>query len=134
MTRLYMDTHKIVRLLQEKGYSESEAEGFVQAIQEITLSGVASKEDLRRMEKRLEEKILTNKDNIQTLENSMAALEASLRQEIATLETNLRQEIGKVETNIHRLLIDLQTSNNRTILAGVAITVTLTVGLIKLIG
>lgn len=41
-----LDTYKIVKLLQGKGYSEKEAEGFIEAIQEITLSGVATKQDI----------------------------------------------------------------------------------------
>ncbi len=40
-----LDTYKIVKLLQGKGYSEK-AEGFIEAIQEITLSGVATKQDI----------------------------------------------------------------------------------------
>lgn len=43
---LHMDTYKVVQLLQSKGYTQDEAEGFIAAIQEITLSGVATKQDI----------------------------------------------------------------------------------------
>ncbi len=43
---LHLDTHKIVKLLKDKGYSEEQAEGFVGAMQEISLSGVATKQDI----------------------------------------------------------------------------------------
>ncbi|MEL7123144.1 MAG: hypothetical protein AAFO07_27090 [Bacteroidota bacterium] len=43
---LNLDTHKVVKLLKERGYSEEAAEGFIEAIQEITLSGIATKQDL----------------------------------------------------------------------------------------
>ena len=46
LATLHLDTYKIVKLLQEKGYTEAQAEGFMQAIQEITLSGVATKQDI----------------------------------------------------------------------------------------
>lgn len=46
---LHMDTYKIVNLLREKGYTKKEAEGFIEAIQEITLSGVATKEDIQNV-------------------------------------------------------------------------------------
>ena len=46
LATLHMDTYKVVKLLQEKGYTKKEAEGFIEAIQEITLSGVATKKDL----------------------------------------------------------------------------------------
>lgn len=44
-----MDTYKVVQLLQSKGYTKDEAEGFIAAIQEITLSGVATKQDITDM-------------------------------------------------------------------------------------
>lgn len=46
---LHLDTYKVVKLLQEKGYTEAEAEGFIQAVQEITLSGVATKQDVSEL-------------------------------------------------------------------------------------
>lgn len=46
---LHMDTYKVVQLLQSKGYTKDEAEGFIAAIQEITLSGVATKQDITDM-------------------------------------------------------------------------------------
>lgn len=77
-----MDTHKIVRLLQDKGYSEQEAEGFIQAIQEITLIGVASKEDLRKVEKTLRQEI------------------SQLDKKVDGVEKNLKQEIVEVKESI----------------------------------
>lgn len=47
LATLHLDTYKVVKLLKEKGYTEQEAEGFIQAIQEITLSGVATKQDVQ---------------------------------------------------------------------------------------
>ena len=46
LVTLHMDTYKVVKLLREKGYTKEEAEGFIEAIQEITLSGVATKQDI----------------------------------------------------------------------------------------
>jgi hypothetical protein len=46
LATLHLDTYKVVKLLQTKGYSEAEAEGFIQAIREITLTGVATKSDI----------------------------------------------------------------------------------------
>lgn len=46
---LHFDTHKVVKLLEEKGYSEEQAIGFMTAMQEITLSGVATKEDIQSL-------------------------------------------------------------------------------------
>jgi hypothetical protein len=58
---LHLDTYKVVKLLQEKGYSEKEAEGFIEAIKEINLIGVATKQDISDLTKeivRLENKLI----------------------------------------------------------------------------
>ena len=47
LATLHLDTYKVVKLLQERGYTEAQAEGFIKAIQEITLSGVATKQDIQ---------------------------------------------------------------------------------------
>ena len=54
---LYMDTYRIVQLLQTKGYSKEEAEGFIEAIREINLVGVATKQDLLEIRTELKEDI-----------------------------------------------------------------------------
>jgi DNA gyrase/topoisomerase IV subunit A len=44
---LNLDTYKVVKLLQTKGFSEDQAEAFIEAVQEITLSGVATRQDIK---------------------------------------------------------------------------------------
>ena len=51
--RLNLDTHKVVKLLQERGYSQESAEGFIEAVQEIALTGVATKQDVVDLDKRV---------------------------------------------------------------------------------
>ena len=51
LATLHLDTYKVVKLLQDKGYTKKEAEGFIEAIQEITLSGVATKQDVQDLQK-----------------------------------------------------------------------------------
>ena len=46
---LHLDTYKVVKLLQNKGFSEGQAEAFIEAIQDITLSGVATKQDIKEV-------------------------------------------------------------------------------------
>ncbi|MEK7253285.1 MAG: coiled-coil domain-containing protein [Bacteroidota bacterium] len=57
LATLHLDTYKVVKLLQEKGYTEAQAEGFIKAIQEITLSGVATKQDLQDVKDELKSEI-----------------------------------------------------------------------------
>ena len=54
---LYMDTYRIVQLLQTKGYGKKEAEGFIEAIREINLLGAATKQDLLEIRTELKEDI-----------------------------------------------------------------------------
>lgn len=54
---LHFDTYKVVSLLTERGYSKEQAEGFIQAVQEVTISGVATKEDLQLSKDSLQKEI-----------------------------------------------------------------------------
>ncbi|MCB9352525.1 MAG: hypothetical protein H6573_34335 [Lewinellaceae bacterium] len=100
-----MDTYKIVRLLQDKGYSQEEAEGFIQAVQEITLTGVATRQDITNVRK------------------EVADLRAELKTDIAALRTDLKTDIAEVRTDLYKFMF----------LNSIGI-VGLTVTLIKLLG
>ena len=54
---LHFDTYKVVNLLTERGYSKEEAEGFIKAIQEVTISGVATREDLQATKEDLQKEV-----------------------------------------------------------------------------
>ena len=75
---LNLDTYKVVKLLQERGYSEEAAEGFIAAIQEITLSGVATKQDIRNVQKEIAELRSTTKEDIDGLQLNIKDLETRL--------------------------------------------------------
>jgi len=74
LATLHMDTYKIVTMLREKGYTKTEAEGFIQAIQEITLSGVATKQD-----------IVDVREGIQEVHKEIQSVRNELKSEIQTL-------------------------------------------------
>jgi len=78
---LHFDTYKVVKLLQEKGYSEKEAEGFILAIQEVTLSGVATKQGLQETKEGLSREIQNVKEELKSEIND-------LRGEIARLKND----------------------------------------------
>ncbi len=66
---LHMDTYKVVQLLQAKGYTKDEAEGFIAAIQEITLSGVATKQDITEVKGEISSLRIELKEEISDLRN-----------------------------------------------------------------
>lgn len=50
---LHFDTYKVVNLLKERGFTKKQAEGIMETVQEVTISGVATKEDLHDVETNL---------------------------------------------------------------------------------
>lgn len=62
---LHFDTYKVVNLLKERGFTKKQSEGVVEAVQEVAISGVATKEDLHDLEMRLRSEIQKNaNDNL----------------------------------------------------------------------
>ena len=46
MTTVTFDTHQVILALKKRGFSEDQAKGITEALQEINLDGVASKSDI----------------------------------------------------------------------------------------
>lgn len=57
LAQFNIDTYKTIRLLQAKGFSEEQAEGVVEALQSIALSGVATKQDINDLRSELKQDI-----------------------------------------------------------------------------
>ncbi len=78
---LHFDTYKVVTLLKERGFTKKQAEGIMEAVQEVTISGVATKDDLHD-------------------------LDGGLRTEIHKIEAGLHSKIQDVRTEIQDLRTD----------------------------
>jgi hypothetical protein len=50
MSSLPTDTYRLVNLLKERGFTESQAGGIVEVIQEVDLSSFVTKRDIKEME------------------------------------------------------------------------------------
>ena len=58
MTTIALDTYKIITTLQSKGFSKSQAEALVEAVQEnVQNFGFATKNDINELEHKLGKKI-----------------------------------------------------------------------------
>lgn len=68
LATLHFDTYKAVTLLKEQGFTKKQSEGIIKVIQEVTLSGVATKQDVQDVRAEiqdLENKITKNlSDNL----------------------------------------------------------------------
>lgn len=53
MTTIILDTHRFVSRLKESGFSETQAAGLTEALQEIDLSRLTTKADLKELELRM---------------------------------------------------------------------------------
>jgi len=48
-TTIVLDTHKVITRLKDRGFTEQQATGVTEVIQEIDLSEVATKSDLQHL-------------------------------------------------------------------------------------
>ena len=53
MTTLPLDTHRLITRLKGRGFSEEQAAGITEALQELDLSQLATRADLRELELRM---------------------------------------------------------------------------------
>ena len=106
---LNLNTHKVVKLLQERGYSEEQAEGFIDAVEEINLTGVATNQGLSNVRDELKDEILTFrnelKDEINNLRNEVKSdihgLRTELKGDIHGLRNELKNEMLGLEAQIN---------------------------------
>lgn len=85
---IHLDTYKVVTLLQEKGYSKEEAEGFIQAIQEITLSGVATRQDVLELQSEIQNIKAELTTDIQALYSKLQATTSDLKDDLSELKND----------------------------------------------
>lgn len=84
---LHFDTYKVVNLLKERGFTKKQAEGIMEAVQEVTISGVATKADVHDLEVGL-------RAEIHRVEAKINKVEATLRDEIRkSANDNLKFQI-----------------------------------------
>lgn len=55
MPSIPIDTYRLVNVLKQRGFSEQQAGGIVEVLQEIDLGNLASKQDIRNLEMKLRE-------------------------------------------------------------------------------
>jgi hypothetical protein len=53
MATIAFDTHKVITILQDRGFTRQQAEALVAAVQEADLSSLAAKDDLKSLELRI---------------------------------------------------------------------------------
>ena len=64
LATIHFDTYRTVKLLQDHGFSEEQAEGFMEAMREITLTGVATKQNVQDVRDELKQDIQDLRDEV----------------------------------------------------------------------
>lgn len=83
---LHFDTYRTVNLLKERGYTKKQAEGFIEVMQEVTLSGVATKEGVQNVKEEL-------KEDIQDVRSEIQEVKEELKQDIQDVRNELKEDI-----------------------------------------
>lgn len=94
---LHLDTHRIVKNLESRGFTEEQAEGGLQAIEEIRLVGVSTKEDIANIRQDL-------KQTEQSLRQDFQQIEKSLRLDFQHLRDDGKSELNALRTEMYKAL------------------------------
>lgn len=104
-----LDTLAYARQLKAAGFSESQAEGIAQVIGSVVTDRLVTKDDLRALEQRLEERF---ERRFQSLEQRIAEVEArtklALEAGLANLENRLTIRMGVMLAGTVGLLTAVQ--------------------------
>lgn len=79
---LHLDTYKIINLLKDKGFSEEQSEGILAILQQVTISGMATKNDTQELKYESLELKQEIKEDIQKLDVKVERLIATSRNEL----------------------------------------------------
>ena len=114
---LRLDTHRIIKGLEKRGFTEEQAEGVLQAIEEIELQGVVTKGDLASLEAVLK----TDLNTVKTmLSGEISTLDKALRDEISTVQN----DVQGVRENLNTFRVEIYKAMFYQVFAIVGLTVT----------
>ncbi len=85
MTHISVDSHRLVKGLIARGFKEDQAEAILDAIQNVTLQDVASKEDVQTIKQQFSQLEKHVDQQISRLEKQMSELELRISDRITGL-------------------------------------------------
>lgn len=112
MPDLHVDRYEVVKLLHARGYSEEQADGFVAALREIDLNGVATKEELLGLRGDMDHQFGALRQDMTEmkaeLRREMTDMRAELREEMANMKAEFREEMAEMKTEMHQAIFASQ--------------------------
>jgi len=109
-TTMNFDTHKSIKFLIKKGIKESQAESIVEVVSQSRdhdFSKLATKDQLKLVEKDLKGEIRSVREEIRSVEERLRGEIAAVRGEIGSVEKGLRGEIAAAKVDILKWTIPL---------------------------
>lgn len=91
LATLHLDTYKVINLLQDKGFSKEQSEGILAIMQQVSISGMATKQDIQDLKE-------STKQDIQDLRESA-------RQDVQNLEVKVERLIGETKNEMLKFQI-----------------------------
>ncbi|MBM4285829.1 MAG: DUF1640 domain-containing protein [Deltaproteobacteria bacterium] len=105
MRTLAFDTLEFAKKLKAANFPQDQAEALAEAVAGIVEERLATKQDLKELELRLEAR---SKELETRLRHDMKELENGLRHDMKELETGLRHDMKELETGLHRDLKEME--------------------------
>jgi hypothetical protein len=105
--QMNFDTHKFIKLLISKGIKEPQAESIVEVVSQsrsYDFSKLATKDQLKRVEERLEGKMSTMEER---LEGKINTLEEKMEGKFNALEEKFHREIISVKHDMIKWIVPL---------------------------
>jgi len=103
MRTLAFDTLEFANKLKAANFTADQAEALAASMASIVEERLATKQDLKELEGRLEARI-------KELETGMKEMETGMRRDLKELETGLRHDLKELETGLKRDMKELETS------------------------
>lgn len=97
---LHFDSYQTICKLKACGFTEEQAAGLTDAVQEINFSHLATKEDVASVRTELKQEIVL-------VRTELSAVKTELKQDIASVRTELKQDITAVRTELKQDIINL---------------------------
>lgn len=103
MDDINIDTDIIKKGLKSKGYSKNQAEGFVDAIETIDFSNMATKSDIDGVKSDINE-VKSDIDEVKSdIESLRLSTKSDLKEEIRKVREEMKDHKHSVEQNIEKL-------------------------------
>jgi len=105
MRTLAFDTLEFAKKLKAANFTQDQAEALAEAVAGLVEERLATKQDLKELEIRLEARL---KELETSLRRDMKELETGLRQDMKELETGLRHDMKELETGLRRDMQEME--------------------------